>query len=157
MQLTTVDGFAMDHPVSVVEHGGRERNPFRHFAADRTEIVHDRIRRLLEIGDVGRYDLWGLNCEHVATWCMTGIADSVHVRRRWFASSAVVGGVVTLLVANYVRNRQTLPSSAIIAIASFYGLRMIPVILSHYGAWAFTSLVERERPAPAWYSADTEA
>lgn len=151
MRLTSIDGFAEGQPMTIVEHGGREHNPFRHFAADRPEIVRDRIRRLLAIGDVGRYDLWGLNCEHVATWCMSGVADSIQVRRRWFRPSALAGYTVLLGVAAASRRGMAIPPPVFAAIAAFSTVRMIPVALSHYGAWQFTSLVEREQPAPSWY------
>jgi hypothetical protein len=151
MQLTSVERFAMGQPVSIEEHGGRDRNPFRHFAADRPEIIRDRICRLLAIGDVGRYDLWGLNCEHVATWCMSGIADSVQVRRRWFQPSAYAGCAVLLGLATASRVGKPVPAQVLLAIGAFSTLRMIPVVLAHYGAWQFTSLVEREQPAPPWY------
>jgi hypothetical protein len=151
MQLATVEGFAMGNPVCVVEHGGRESSPFRYFDADPPEIIRDRVRRLLAIGDVGRYDLWGLNCEHVATWCMSGIADSIQVRRRWFQPSAYAGIAVMLGFSLAVRLEKPLPGKLLLAVGAFSAMRMIPVVLAHYGAWQFTSLVEREQPPPSWY------
>ena len=153
MQVATIERFAMGNPVHVVEHGGRESSPFRYFDSDPPEIVRDRIRRLLAIGDVGRYDLWGLNCEHVATWCMSGIADSIQVRRRWFQPSAYVGFAVLLGFSLAVRLRRPLPAKLLLAIGAFSAVRMVPVVLAHYCAWHFTSLVEREQPAPFWYRA----
>lgn len=151
MQVVPIASFAKGNPVSIVEHEGREHSPFRHFDADPPTIVLDRIRRLLALGDVGRYNLWGLNCEHVTAWCMTGVADSIQVRRRWFAPNLVIGGIVALGVSLAIRSRKTIPLPWLFALASFYVLRMIPVVQSRLGAWRFTALVAREQPPPAWY------
>ncbi|HET8893038.1 MAG TPA: hypothetical protein VFM96_02945 [Gaiellaceae bacterium] len=48
--------------------------------------------------------------EHVATWCMSGIADSIQVRRRWFQPSAYAGIAVMLGFSVAVRLEKPLPA-----------------------------------------------
>jgi hypothetical protein len=86
--LTSMERFAAGRPVDVVEHRRR---------LDPNEAVE---RALSRIGE-DRYNLLWRNCEHFATWAVTGRSRSRQVRR----AAAGVGTAVLTATVVLVRSR----------------------------------------------------
>lgn len=64
----TLADFAQGEPVEVVLHGAEIRDP--------DDIV---ATALAHVGERG-YCIWRRNCEHFATYCVTGRAESAQIR-----------------------------------------------------------------------------
>jgi hypothetical protein len=54
----------------------------------------ERARFLAKMAEPGRYNLIGHNCEHVATWCATGVPESHQVRVGMYVN--LFRGIITL-------------------------------------------------------------
>lgn len=54
-----------------------------------------RAEMLLEFHPEGKYNLLGRNCEHIATFCITGYSDSVQVRQ-YLATGGIIVGVLAI-------------------------------------------------------------
>ncbi len=67
------------------------------------EVVERARERLSE----QKYSLIFNNCEHFATWCMTGKAESTQVRRAIGATVVFVGGVLTVVAVRERAKRDT--------------------------------------------------
>jgi len=70
VEETTLAGFAVGHPVRVVDH------PESRYSAQ--EII-DRARS--RVGE-RKYRLLDNNCEHFCNWCITGLSHSLQAERR---------------------------------------------------------------------------
>lgn len=146
LRLAPFEIFAAGGDVREVEHGrSTATDTFKPLPADPPEVVLDRINRLLRVGELGDYDLWGLNCEHVANFCMTGVADSPQVRQRWFMPNAMLGGAVMLWFADKVRQGRV-STSLNAAVALFVIARTFPGVRGHLATWRFTALIARVQP-----------
>jgi hypothetical protein len=67
VRLDTLEDFAMGSPLEVISHEGVARSP---------EVIVATARE--HLGERG-YRLWQHNCEHFATYCVTGRAESAQV------------------------------------------------------------------------------
>jgi hypothetical protein len=76
----TLAEFADGCPLDVVSHGRPSRLAmWAPTALPREERV-ERANFLLRTAVPGRYNLFGHNCEHAASWCATGFPESHQVR-----------------------------------------------------------------------------
>lgn len=95
----TLEQFARGRKVEVVRHPG----PGRIFGPNwlLNPVPPDQIvaeaERLAEIGFVGKYTLFGSNCEHVANWCVTGNYFESLQTKRFFRAHTVALLVMLLL------------------------------------------------------------
>ncbi len=62
-----------------------------------------RARFLIETAAPGRYNLFGHNCEHAATWCATGFPESHQVRIGLYLN--LLRSTATALLASYAYRR----------------------------------------------------
>jgi hypothetical protein len=90
---TTLEEFAGESTIEMVEY----KPPPPTFSRD--EIVANAKEKLAEserLAESKRYNVFLNNCEHFATWCMTGKPISKQV---WVV---VLGGIVSLQIHNWI-------------------------------------------------------
>ena len=95
----TLKDFAGGRKVEVVRHP----SPGRMFGPNwlpnplpPNQIVAE-AERLAEIGFIGKYTLFGSNCEHVANWCVTGNYFESLQTKKFFLAHAVALQIMVLL------------------------------------------------------------
>lgn len=81
VQAVSLSDFAKGNRVVRVEHPLALPSGDPLGAADRSEEAVYRAEMLLEFHPEGKYNLLGRNCEHIATFCVTGYSDSPQVRQ----------------------------------------------------------------------------
>ena len=94
VQKTPLLAFTHGHPVYI-----RQYTP----KADPQEVLKRAEERLGEV----RYDLLFNNCEHFATWCITGIGQSAQVKKAFhtvavLAATAIISGVATVILSRAI-------------------------------------------------------
>lgn len=72
-----------------------------------------RARFLVETAAPGRYNLFGHNCEHAATWCATGFPESHQVRIALYLNM-IRSGATTLLASYAYRKVRRIPRWVIV-------------------------------------------
>jgi hypothetical protein len=87
-------------------------------ALPREECI-ERAYFLLRTAAPGRYNLFGHNCEHAATWCATGFPESHQVRVGLYLNM-LRGGGTSLVAAWFARNSRRLPPWIPITTAIFF-------------------------------------
>ncbi len=83
-------------------------------ALPRPERV-ERARFLVGTAVPGRYNLIGHNCEHAATWCVTGFPESAQVRLSLYINLAF-GFALASFITSAVRTRKPLPAIPLLAL-----------------------------------------
>ncbi len=106
-------------------------------ALRRAERV-ERAKFLLRTASPGRYNLFGHNCEHAATWCATGFPESHQVRVGLYLNMLRSTGTL-LMTAWLARNSRRIPSwIPITTVISF-----IAVTQYHFHKGRFVREVDR--------------
>jgi hypothetical protein len=95
----TLEHFAGGRSVEAVPHPSPGRMFGPNWLPDRLprEQTVAEAERLAEIGFIGKYTLFGSNCEHVANWCVTGNYFESLQTKRFFAAHAVALEIMMLM------------------------------------------------------------
>jgi hypothetical protein len=119
IEAVSLERFKDGGRAEVVAHGGKQRW-FRWLPwfgawlppADPTEKIVRRTEWLREHHPVGRYHLFGWNCEHAANFCVNEYTESLQIRRLFFVHAWT-------LMVYYVgfRNRRGRPARLRFALA----------------------------------------
>lgn len=83
IRVTTLTGFARGNSVEIVKYGNGLNSLGTDSAHAREQVVR-RAEALLRDTPQSRYHLIAWNCEHVATYCVTGVNESEQVRAAMF-------------------------------------------------------------------------
>jgi hypothetical protein len=82
-----------------------------------TEVLREesveRARFLLQSAAPGRYNLVGHNCEHAATWCVTGFPESHQVRIGLYLNAGF--GAATVLAVSLASRSSNPPPRCMLA------------------------------------------
>jgi hypothetical protein len=119
-RAVSFSGFASGNLVTRVEHPLALPSGDNSDVAARSEQAVHRAEMLLEFHPEGRYNLFGRNCEHIATFCVTGYSDSPQVRQYLFAG----GLILSVLTFDYwtAKRSSTWQHVAMILLAAAVGL-----------------------------------
>ena len=98
-----------------------------------------RARFLLATSAPGRYDLLGHNCEHAATWCVTGVPESSQVRLGLYVNTGIGAGL-GLLLAWAVRKGWRIPLGLVAAVV---GGRLLLLRRYHDNQGRFVREIDR--------------
>lgn len=93
VSVTTLDEFLNGDPLRRVRYSDRRA----------AEEALDRARQMLERG--GYSVIWN-NCEHFATYCVTGRRESVQVKRAIVLTASAVAGMAAVFVTKALPGRR---------------------------------------------------
>jgi hypothetical protein len=105
-----------------------------------------RARFLVETAQPGRYNLFGHNCEHAATWCSTGFPESHQVRVALYLNM-IRSGATALLASYAYRKLGRIPRWVIVTTA----LSFLAVTQYHIHQGRFVREIDR-----AWRARQTD-
>lgn len=146
VRAVTLAEFGSGRKVTVVRHPslGRIFGPRWLPHPLTSEQIVAESERLAEIGFVGKYTLFGSNCEHVANWCVTGnYFESLQIKRFLQANVAALLVMIFLYRSNHQKTWWR------IAMWGLLGVGGLAAYQRERAPYNFWSGVER-KPFPPW-------